>query len=70
LKLVLSTSTGRCTELFRTMFALAAVLLYALSFASLAYVASRKGHHTMAAALAAAGAWLFGVTSVLIWIWR
>ena len=46
------------------MFAVAVVLLNALSFASLAYVANRKGHHAMAA-LAAAGAWLFGVTSVL-----
>jgi hypothetical protein len=51
------------------MFAFAVVLLNAVSFASLAYVANRKGHHAMAA-LAAAGAWLFGVTSVLIWIWR
>ena len=37
------------------------VLLNALSFASLAYVANRKGQHTMAALLAA-GAWLFVVT--------
>jgi len=41
----------------------------ALSFASLAHVANRKGHHAMAA-LAAAGAWLFGVTGVLFWFWR
>jgi hypothetical protein len=53
------------------MFAITVVLLNALSFASLAYIASRKGYHAMAA-LAAAGAWLFGVTgNVLIWgIWR
>ena len=44
------------------MFALMVVLLNALSFASLAYVANRKGYHAMAA-LAAAGAWLFGVTT-------
>jgi hypothetical protein len=43
--------------------------LNALSFASLAYVANRKGQHTMAALLAA-GAWLFGVTGVLVWVWR
>ena len=43
------------------MYAVAVVVLNALSFASLAYVANRKGHHAMAA-LAAAGAWLFGVT--------
>ena len=49
------------------MFAVVVVLLNALSFASLAYVANRKGQHTMAALLAA-GAWLFGVTGgVLIW---
>jgi hypothetical protein len=54
-----------------TMFAIAVVLLNALSFASLAYIANRKGYHAMAA-LAAAGAWLFGATGgVLIWaIWR
>jgi hypothetical protein len=51
------------------MFAVVVVLLNALSFASLAYIANRKGYHTMAA-LAAAGAWLFGVTAVLIWFWR
>jgi hypothetical protein len=53
------------------MYAIAVVLLNALSFASLAYIANRKGYHAMAA-LAAAGAWLFGVTGgVLIWgIWR
>jgi hypothetical protein len=53
------------------MFAVVVVLLNALSFASLAYIANRKGSHAMAA-LAAAGAWLFGVTGgVLIWgIWR
>ena len=58
-------------ELSRTMFAVVVVLLNALSFASLAYIANRKGYHAMAA-LAAAGAWLFGVTGgVLIWgIWR
>jgi len=33
------------------------------------YVANRKGQHTMAALLAA-GAWLFGLTGVLIWVWR
>ena len=49
------------------MFAVAVVLLNALSFTSLAYIANRKGYHAMAA-LAAAGAWLFGVTGgVLIW---
>ena len=55
----------------RTMFAVVVVLLNALSFASLAYFANRKGYHAMAA-LAAAGAWLFGATSgLLIWgIWR
>ena len=55
----------------RTMFAIAVVLLNTLSFGSLAYFANRKGYHAMAA-LAAAGAWLFGVTGgVLIWgIWR
>jgi hypothetical protein len=55
----------------RPMYAIAIFLLNALSFASLAYIASRKGYHTMVA-LAAAGAWLFGVTGgVLIWgIWR
>ena len=52
------------------MFALAVVLLNALSFASLAYLANRKGHHAMAA-LAAAGAWLFGAASMLLlWFWR
>jgi hypothetical protein len=49
-------------EQSRTMYAIAIVLLNALSFASLAYIANRKGYHTMAA-LAAAGAWLFGVTA-------
>jgi hypothetical protein len=55
----------------RTMFAVVVVLLNTLSFTSLAYIANRKGYHAMAA-LAAAGAWLFGVTGgVLIWgIWR
>ena len=53
----------------RTMFAVVVVLLNALSFASLAYVANRKGQHTMAALLPA-GAWLFGATGVLIWVWR
>ena len=49
------------------MYAIAVVLLNALTFASLAYIANRKGYHAMAA-LAAAGAWLFGVTGgVLIW---
>ena len=47
------------------MYAVAVVVLNALSFASLAYVANRKGYHAMAALLAA-GAWLFGVASVLI----
>ena len=52
------------------MFAIAVVLLNALTFASLAYIANRKGYHAMAA-LAAAGAWLFGVASVwLILVWR
>jgi len=51
------------------MFALAVVVLNALSFASLAYIANRKGYNSMAA-LAAAGAWLFGVTGVLLWGWR
>jgi hypothetical protein len=51
------------------MFAIAVVLLNALIFASLAYVANRKGYYGMAA-LAAAGAWLFGVASVLIVFWR
>ena len=53
------------------MFAVVVVLLNTLSFTSLAYIANRKGYHAMAA-LAAAGAWLFGVTGgVLIWgIWR
>ena len=51
----------------RSTFAIAVVLLNALSFASLAYIANRKGYHAMAA-LAAAGAWLFGVTGgMLIW---
>ena len=49
------------------MFAVVVVLLNALSFASLACVANRKGQHTMAALLAA-GAWLFGVTGVLVWV--
>ncbi len=49
------------------LYAVAVVLLNALVFASLAYVANRKGHHTLAALLAAV-AWLFGVTGgVLIW---
>jgi hypothetical protein len=51
------------------MFAVVVVLLNALSFASFAYVASRKGQHTIAALLAA-GTWVFGVTAVLIWFWR
>jgi len=51
------------------MFAVVVVLLNALSFASLAYVVNRKGHHALAALLAA-GAWLFGAASVLIWFWR
>ena len=52
------------------MYAVAVVVLNALSFASLAYVANRKGYHTMAALLAA-GAWLFCVASVwLILVWR
>jgi hypothetical protein len=41
------------------MYAVAVVVLNALSFASLAYVANRKS-----------GAWLFGVTGVLIWVTR
>jgi hypothetical protein len=52
------------------MFAVVVVLLNTLSFASLAYVANRKGYYTMAA-LAAAGAWLFGAAGVwLILVWR
>jgi len=54
------------------MFAIAVVLLNALSFALLAYIANRKGYHALAA-LAAAGAWLFGVAGgLLIWgvLWR
>ena len=51
------------------MFAVVVVLLNALSFASLAYVVNREGQHAMAALLAG-GAWLFGVTAVLIWFWR
>jgi hypothetical protein len=58
-------SACRCAS--RTAFAIAVVLLNALSFALLAYLANRKGHHAMAA-LAAAGAWLFGATGVLIWL--
>jgi hypothetical protein len=50
-------------------FAFAIVLLNALSFASLAYIANRKGYHGTAA-LAAGGAWLFGAAGVLVWIWR
>ena len=38
--------------LSRTMFAVVVVLPNALTFASLAYIANRKGHHTMAALLA------------------
>jgi len=49
----------------RTMYAIAVVLLNALSFAPLAYIANLKGYYAMAA-LAAAGVWLFGVTGVLI----
>jgi hypothetical protein len=51
------------------MFAIAVVLLNTLNFAWLAYVVNRKGQHAMAALLAAR-AWLFGVTGVLIWVWR
>jgi hypothetical protein len=51
------------------MFALAVVLLNTLCFASLAYVTNRKRHYAVAA-LAAAGAWLFGVAGVLLWVWR
>jgi hypothetical protein len=54
-------------ELSLHMFAVTVVLLNTLSFALLAYLASRKGYHTTAALLAA-GAWLFGVAGgVLIW---
>jgi hypothetical protein len=56
-------------DISKNMFAIVVVLLNALSFASLAYVASRKGQHAMAALLAA-GTWVFGVTAVLIWFWR
>ena len=45
------------------MFAVTVALLNALSFASLAYVTNRRGHHAVAALLAA-GAWLFGVIGV------
>jgi hypothetical protein len=51
------------------MFALAVVVLNAISFASLAYIANRKKHLGMAA-LAAAGAWLLGIAGVLLWVWR
>jgi hypothetical protein len=44
-------------DISKNMFAVGVVLLNALSFASLAYIANRKGHHTVAA-LAAAGACL------------
>jgi hypothetical protein len=51
-------------------FAIAVVLLNTFSFALLAYAANRKGYNAMAA-LAAAGAWLFGAASlVLIWFSR
>ena len=54
----------------RVVFAIVVVILNAISFASLAYIANRKGHYAMAA-LAAAGAWLFGAAGgVLIWVWR
>jgi hypothetical protein len=54
----------------RVVFAIVVVILNVISFASLAYIANRKGHYAMAA-LAAAGAWLFGVAGgVLIWVWR
>ena len=69
--IALSISTGRCFE--RSCPAPCSLLwsssLNALSFAWLAYVVNRKGQHAMAALLAA-GAWLFGVTGVLIWVWR
>jgi hypothetical protein len=51
------------------MFAFVVGILNALSFASLAYLANRKGYHAMAA-LAAAGAWLFGAATMLIFVWR
>jgi hypothetical protein len=52
------------------MYAVVVVLLNALIFAALAYIASRKGYQAMAA-LAAAGAWLFGVTGgvLILGIW-
>jgi hypothetical protein len=50
------------------MFVFEVVLLSAQSFASLAYIANRKGYHTVTA-VAASGAWLFGAISVLIWFW-
>ena len=53
------------------MYAIVVVLLNTLTFAFLAYIADRKGYHAMAA-LAAAGAWLFGVTGgvLILGIWR
>ena len=47
----------------------AAGFLTALTFAWLAYAADREKQYTFAAMLAA-GAWLFGVTGVLIWVWH
>jgi hypothetical protein len=52
------------------MYAIVVVLLNTVIFAFLAYIANRKGYQAMVA-LAAAGAWLFGVVGgVLIWAWR
>ena len=51
-------------EPVRTMFALVVVLLNALSFASLSYVANRKGRY----GCSGSGGSMFGVTGgVLIW---
>jgi hypothetical protein len=69
-KRVLSLVDRQAELMSRTVFAIVVVVLNAISFASLAYIANRKGHYAMAA-LAAAGAWLFGVAAgVLIWVWR
>jgi hypothetical protein len=47
------------------MFAFAALFLTAVAFALLTYAADRMRNYTIAALLAG-GAWLFGVSSVLI----
>jgi hypothetical protein len=51
------------------MFAVVVVLLNALSFASLAYFANRKGQHTMAALLGG-GSVAVRRDGVLIWVRR